>query len=475
MIVSSASDYREAARRSLPRFLFDHVDGGANAEQTMKANIADLNQVNLRQRVLKNVSDLSLATEWFGQASALPMIIGPVGLTGMLARRGEVQTAGHLGRTALAHNALGGRGLEHMHGGHGVDHHGFQHRGFNGNAFGSAAVWNDWGDNFWGGDWGGDWGYWAGPVFWPFFYGDALTFALWPYDYDDPFLAYGNDALLASVFWPGPMSAPYIDGSPNPFDIYGTVPSDEDRGFVAYYGGRHHRHHGHHVTSDTSRHAPEAAAVAKPVEAPTCAGLAPDVANLPIETIEKAARPNDAQITQLNDLRSAAAQADNALRAACAKEVPLTPVGRLDAMAKRMQAMKQAVQMLREPLAKFYESFDPQQKERFAAIGATRRASARKEATTKELGGLCNRRSESFTTPPVQRIEETIKPTEQQKAAFDALKSASATAAKDLVGSCPAETPKTLSPAHAAQLFHMVQSEGARISISGTPPRSIRF
>ena len=93
MIVSSAADYREAARRSLPRFLFDYVDGGANAEQTMKANIADLNQVNLRQRVLKNVSDLSLATEWFGQAAALPVIIGPVGLTGMLARRGEVQAA----------------------------------------------------------------------------------------------------------------------------------------------------------------------------------------------------------------------------------------------------------------------------------------------------------------------------------------------------------------------------------------------
>ena len=60
MIVSSASDYREAAQLRLPRFLFDYVDGGANAEQTMKANIADLNQVNLRQRVLKNVSDLSI-------------------------------------------------------------------------------------------------------------------------------------------------------------------------------------------------------------------------------------------------------------------------------------------------------------------------------------------------------------------------------------------------------------------------------
>jgi L-lactate dehydrogenase (cytochrome) len=93
MIVTSASDYREAARRRLPRFLFDYINGGANVEQTMRANIADLIDVSLRQRVLKNVSDLSLATEWFGQRSALPVILSPVGLLGMLARRGEVQAA----------------------------------------------------------------------------------------------------------------------------------------------------------------------------------------------------------------------------------------------------------------------------------------------------------------------------------------------------------------------------------------------
>jgi len=93
MIVSSASDYREAARRKLPRFLFDYIDGGANAEQTLKANIADLIGVSLRQRVLKDVSDLSLGTEWFGQPSAIPVILAPVGLTGMFARRGEVQAA----------------------------------------------------------------------------------------------------------------------------------------------------------------------------------------------------------------------------------------------------------------------------------------------------------------------------------------------------------------------------------------------
>lgn len=93
MIVSSASDYRRAAQRRLPRFLFDYIDGGANAEHTLQSNVADLSAVSLRQRVLKNVSDLSLATEWFGQPSKLPVLLGPVGLSGMFARRGEVQAA----------------------------------------------------------------------------------------------------------------------------------------------------------------------------------------------------------------------------------------------------------------------------------------------------------------------------------------------------------------------------------------------
>jgi len=93
MIVSSASDFRKVAQRKLPRFLFDYIDGGANAEDTLQANVADLRAVSLRQRVLKSVSDINLTTEWFGQRSKFPVILGPVGLSGMFARRGEVQAA----------------------------------------------------------------------------------------------------------------------------------------------------------------------------------------------------------------------------------------------------------------------------------------------------------------------------------------------------------------------------------------------
>lgn len=93
MIISSASDYRAAAKRKLPRFLFDYIDGGAYAEHTLGANTADLSSISLRQRILRKVDDLSLETTLFGQSQALPVVLSPVGLTGMYARRGEVQAA----------------------------------------------------------------------------------------------------------------------------------------------------------------------------------------------------------------------------------------------------------------------------------------------------------------------------------------------------------------------------------------------
>lgn len=93
MIISSPTDYREAAKRKLPRFLFDYIDGGAYAECTLRANIADLEKITLKQRVLKKIENLTLETELFGQKMAMPIILSPVGLTGMYARRGEIQAA----------------------------------------------------------------------------------------------------------------------------------------------------------------------------------------------------------------------------------------------------------------------------------------------------------------------------------------------------------------------------------------------
>lgn len=93
MRIASVADFREAARRRLPPFLFEYIDGGSYGEVTLRRNVADLAAVALRQRVLRDVSSLDLSTEVLGQKLAMPVALGPVGLSGMYARRGEVQAA----------------------------------------------------------------------------------------------------------------------------------------------------------------------------------------------------------------------------------------------------------------------------------------------------------------------------------------------------------------------------------------------
>src|SRR4051794_32374176 len=93
MRISSASDFRAAARRRLPRFLFDYIDGAAYAEETARRNVPDLAAIALRQRVLVDVSDIDPSTSLFGARQALPVMLGPVGLSGLYARRGEAQAA----------------------------------------------------------------------------------------------------------------------------------------------------------------------------------------------------------------------------------------------------------------------------------------------------------------------------------------------------------------------------------------------
>jgi L-lactate dehydrogenase (cytochrome) len=93
MIAASILDYRELARRRLPPFLFEYMDGGSYAEVTLRKNQADLSNIALRQRVLRDVSQIDLSTTLFDQKMALPLALAPIGLAGMNARRGEVQAA----------------------------------------------------------------------------------------------------------------------------------------------------------------------------------------------------------------------------------------------------------------------------------------------------------------------------------------------------------------------------------------------
>ena len=90
---AAVGDYRELARRRLPHFLFEYLDGGSYDEITLRRNVEDLRDIALRQRVLRDVSAIDLKCKLFGQDFAMPIGLAPVGLAGMNARRGEVQAA----------------------------------------------------------------------------------------------------------------------------------------------------------------------------------------------------------------------------------------------------------------------------------------------------------------------------------------------------------------------------------------------
>lgn len=86
-------DYLRLSRRRLPHFLFEYINGGTFDEITLDDNVARLAQVKLRQRVMRDMSEITTRTTLLGQPFAMPVVLSPVGLVGMTARRGEVQAA----------------------------------------------------------------------------------------------------------------------------------------------------------------------------------------------------------------------------------------------------------------------------------------------------------------------------------------------------------------------------------------------
>lgn len=93
MIPANYADYRHLAKRRLPHFLFEYIDGGAFSESTLRHNEADLQAIGIRQRVLKDIGNVSTSTTLLEQHCELPIILAPVGIAGLNARRGEVQAA----------------------------------------------------------------------------------------------------------------------------------------------------------------------------------------------------------------------------------------------------------------------------------------------------------------------------------------------------------------------------------------------
>src|SRR5580700_6035840 len=93
MIIANVEDYRKQCEARLPRFLYDYISGGSFQENTLRANITELQTTLLRQRVMVDESHLNLSINLWEQEMSLPVVLGPVGMAGMYSSRGEVKAA----------------------------------------------------------------------------------------------------------------------------------------------------------------------------------------------------------------------------------------------------------------------------------------------------------------------------------------------------------------------------------------------
>jgi hypothetical protein len=252
---------------------------------------------------------------------------------------------------------------------------------------------------------------WVGPVFWPFAYYDFYDYAMWGYGYDDPFWDYGYGDLYAGIF------SPYG---------YDDLSGYWSQGSVQGSGG-----------SRVSARQAFASQTSTPDQlAQMCGDDSRDIAGLPIDQIQNAIQPDDAQRAALDDLANASVKAAQDIKAACPTKIALTAPARLAAMQTRIEAMISAVGTVQPPLQKFYGLLTDDQKTRLNALGEDQRRADAAKNKSGSLAGNCSAAEPGVTGWPSAEIDAKVHPTDAQRASLAALQDATAKAADMLKASC---------------------------------------
>jgi L-lactate dehydrogenase (cytochrome) len=114
--VANVDDLRAVARRRLPRGVFDYIDGGAEDEISLAANSDAYRRIRFRPRVLRDVSEVNLATTLLGRAVSLPLVIAPTGFTRIAHSAGELALARVAARAGIPYtlSTLSTRSIEEV-------------------------------------------------------------------------------------------------------------------------------------------------------------------------------------------------------------------------------------------------------------------------------------------------------------------------------------------------------------------------
>jgi hypothetical protein len=266
----------------------------------------------------------------------------------------------------------------------------------------------------------GNGGYgWVGPLYWPFAYYDMYDYAMWGDGYDDSFWGYGYGDIYAGIFAP-----------------YGY---DDLTGYLPQYASGNPNDNGQTAA------APGAPATAPDQLTQMCGQDSRDIAGLPIDQVQQAVQPTAEQSAALDDLANASVKAAQDLKAACPTDIALTAPSRLAAMQQRIEAMIAAVQTVQPPLEKFYGLLTDEQKARLTALGDDRHQSKNQNTpeTTGSLAQSCGTAQPGVMEWPTAEIDQTVRPTDAQRASLAALQNATTQAADLLKASCVTGNPLT--------------------------------
>jgi hypothetical protein len=247
---------------------------------------------------------------------------------------------------------------------------------------------------------------WVGPLFWPFAYYDIYDYTLWGYGYDDPFWDYGYGDIYAGIFSPYGYA-----------DLAGYWPE----------GGRQ---------AGNLRRTASAQTATPDQLAQMCGEDSRDIAGLPIDQIQQAVQPNDAQRGALDDLANASVKAAQEIKAACPTQIALTAPARLAVMQARIEAMISAVGAVQPPLQKFYDLLNNEQKVRLNALGQDQRRAEAAKGKSGSLAESCGTAQAGVTGWPAAEIDARVHPTEAQHTSLAALQDATAKAADMLKATC---------------------------------------
>jgi hypothetical protein len=250
-----------------------------------------------------------------------------------------------------------------------------------------------------------------GSLFWPYAYEDFVDYTFGPYAYDT-FWPYAYDDVFEGIY--GGYAPEYYAAE----DAYAYAGAPASGAEYSYATGRTRRARATAPSGGGSQ---------------ICSGQAQGLTDFPIERIARQVEPDQDQQALLDDVKAATANAVHSLQAACPNDLPSTPTERLAAMRTRIEAMLQAVQVVRPILDTFYESLSDEQKARFDALDQDNEPSASQQPS---LASLCNGRAAQAAGLPIDRIERTLGLSARQDALLKDLSDATAKAQGTLKANC---------------------------------------